>query len=64
MHIETINTLYKQLHKHTKDIYGMAVWMRPPLTDEQKKERDARFGKYKKDKRPKNHGRNSQEWQP
>jgi hypothetical protein len=42
----------------------MPQWSRPPLTDEQKKERDAWFLKYKKNKAPKNHGKTSREWQP
>ena len=63
MHIETINTLYKQLHKHTKDIYGMPQWSRPPLTDEQKKERDAWF-EDKKNKVQRTTDEKRKEWQP
>ena len=66
MHIETINTLYKQLHKHTKAIYGLPHWSRPPLTDEQKKDRDAWFEKKRNGlkKKGESHGKKAQEWQP
>jgi hypothetical protein len=63
VHIETINTLYKQLHNHTKAIYGLPLWSRPPLTAEQKKERDAVFEKNKKNK-SQSHGKKAKEWQP